>query len=111
MMVAYGSTYLSEQSKLTYWALKEHGPLRPLLVEMKVHLSRMEPGIRPSRDAQIQHLLDIMYPELFKAVKRRGSGKGGAWTSLEDLMAFAVKEDDNQQKERVAIPETAEERE
>ena len=111
MMVAYGSTYLSEQSKLAYWALKQHGPLRPLLVEMKLHLSRMEHGIRPTRDAQIQHLLDIMYPELLKAVKRRGSGKGGAWTNLEDLMAFVVKEDDNQRKERVAVLETAEGRE
>ena len=78
MMVAYGSTDLSEQSTLTYWALKQNGPLRPLLVEMKVHLSGMDPGIRPSRDVQIQHLLDIMNLELFTAVKRRGLGKGGS---------------------------------
>ena len=38
MMVAYGSTDLSEQSKLTYWAQKQSGPLLPLLVEKKLHL-------------------------------------------------------------------------
>ena len=78
---------------------------------MKLHLSRMDPGIRPSRDAQIQHLPDIMNLELFTAVKRKGRGKGGSWTSLQELMAFAVKEDDDQQKLRIMIPNSAEERE
>ena len=68
MMVAYGSTDLFEQSRLTYWAMKQHGSLRPVIVEMRLHLGRMTPGIRPAREPQIAHLLDIMEPELFKAV-------------------------------------------